>query len=153
MFLVCDLDGTLADDRGRRHLLYDTAGAPWTGDRRKDALAAYHSRAFEDVPRLPLLYVLEDLSTQGWRVELWTARSAAYRELTRRWLDRIRTPGRDPLLLRMRPIGDTADSRDLKTRWAREKGNWPDMVIDDRRKCVDHWRSMGILCLQVEDVI
>ena len=51
----------------------------------------------------------------------------------------------------MRETGESRSTNEVKESWAREPGNWPDLVFDDRNKTSRHWREMGILCAQVAE--
>ena len=144
MFVVFDLDGTLADDLYRRHHVKREPG-----DQRPRNFDAYHEAANMDDPREPLVVLMNLLYFAAHRVEIWTGRDEAYREETRGWLYHRVGPWTIHVNLRMRPTGEySLSANDMKGMWAEEDG-WPDLVFDDRQQCVDWWESKGVLCCQV----
>lgn len=137
MFVVFDLDGTLANIEHRRHHL---DRKDWT---------AFFAACVDDLPNWPVIRSLYSLSEAGHRVEIWSGRSDEVREETRFWLDRHDI--NPDLLIRMRSAGDYTPDVDLKRSWlhALHPDERPDVVFDDRGRVVDMWRSEGIACFQV----
>ena len=140
MFVVFDLDGTLADNAHRLHHIqkkpkdYDAFYAACPGDR----------------PCVPTILTLAAHVRAGHRVEIWTGRSAQVCAETVAWLKQFEVdPG---LLARMRPAGDHQPDTHLKRAWlqdARRTGDGPDLVYDDRDGVVAMWREAGVACFQV----
>ena len=137
MFVVFDLDGTLADCTHREHFLRRPVGQKdWEG---------FHKAAAEDPPKEAIVHTLFGLSDNGHKIEIWTGRDEQYREKTKEWLWRHRI---EYAALIMRPIGDKTEDQILKRQWAEKYGK-PDLVFEDRRRVVDMWRSIVVTCCQV----
>lgn len=138
MFVVFDLDGTLADCEHRLHHI--------KGDEKPTP--AQWDAFFEDCPRdSPIIYtidVLRALVRDEHRVEIWSARSDQVRRQTEEWLRAygVFVP------LRMRRAGDHRDDDKLKAEWLNECG-YPDLVFEDRARVVKMWRAMGVPCFHV----
>lgn len=136
MFVISDLDGTLADVTHRRGLVSG----------RKRDWAAFFRACVDDPPIWPVINVVHALAVGGNDVEIWSGRSDVVRPETERWLANV---GLGALPLRMRQQGDmTADDR-LKERWLYSLLRLPDLVFDDRDKVVAMWRRRGVVCAQV----
>ena len=138
MFVVFDLDGTLADDMHRQHFLLQY---PKDWDRYLDACA-------DDAPIQPVIALAKTLDFAGWRFEVWTGRSERVREETEAWLKRHNL---NPSKVLMRAEGDYRPDSQLKGGWLAETYKKPDIIVDDRNKSVAFWRAQGITCLQVAD--
>lgn len=137
MFIIFDLDGTLADVTHRRPLL-DPPQRNWD---------AFFAACGDDAPIRPIITVARDiLAAGGHRIEIWSGRSDKVRAETEEWLGRY---GLDGVPLRMRPNGDNTPDDQLKEMWLLAEDAAPDMVFDDRDKVVAMWRRHGILCAQV----
>ena len=137
MRIVFDLDGTLSDDRHRRHHV----------EKHPKDFDSYHGLCGEDPTHPHIVSTLLALIFNENQVEVWTGRRDNYRAVTREWLTRALGPIHTSVRLRMVPESETRDTNTVKGEWADE---WkPDMVFDDRQKCVDYWRARGIPCLQV----
>ena len=145
MFVVFDLDGTLSDDRHRRHLLDGT----------DSGYDAYYAACVDDPPILPVIHTMRLLMLSALvRVEIWTGRRGQLRADTVAWLEAHGIPGRT--LVRMRPAGDRSSVVSLKRGWLREacatagsRGGAPDAVYEDRGDLVIMWREEGVICFQV----
>lgn len=139
MFIVFDLDGTLADCRHRVHYVRD-------GNRDWDS---FFAECVNDPPIATTFAALGAHDWAGHQVEIWSARSDVVEVQTRAWLARY---GIDPALLtHMRSAGDTQPDVDLKRKWllALHPDERPDIVYDDRQRVVDMWREEGVTCFQV----
>ncbi|SDE63546.1 hypothetical protein [Kordiimonas lacus] len=137
MFVIFDLDGTLADVDHRRHLV----NGP-----RPDWPSFYRS-CVSDSPKHEVIGALKAHLKAGHRVEIWSGRSDEVRAHTHDWLEEH---GIDPsLLTRMRDARDFTPDHILKRNWLMACDARPDAVYDDRNKVVDMWRAEGIPCFQV----
>ena len=140
MFVVFDLDGTLADDHHRQHHLTD---GPKDWD-------AYHAECGRDPVIAPIAEIFRAMRDAGGhvrenRVEIWTGRSETVRRITRRWLANHFL---DMSMIRMRPEGDHRPAKDLKASWVAEHGK-PDLVFDNSAHMAEWWRSIGVACADV----
>jgi len=137
MFVVFDLDGTLADVEHRRHLV---RGA-------KPDWRSFYRSCVTDAPKPEVIGALKAHQAAGHRVEIWSGRSDEVKLETHDWLE---AQGIDPsLLTRMRDRRDFTPDHDLKRSWLAACDARPDVVYDDRNKVVAMWRAEGIACFQV----
>lgn len=147
MFVVFDLDGTLALNGHRLHHI------------RKEPrdYAAYEAECPRDGVCSVVLRVLDAHLGAGHAVEIWTGRSQAVYGETIAWLG---THGIDSSTLsRMRAVGDSRANIILKREWLYEaktrrfnqivRLGVPDLVYDDDPATVAMWRSEGVACFQV----
>lgn len=142
MFVVFDLDGTLALNE---HRLHHIRGEVRDYD-------AFYAACVRDLPNWPVINTLLVHNKAGHRIEIWSGRSDQVNPETLTWLA---IHGIDvELLKRMRPAGDHQPDVELKRGWlqeARRNGGGPDLVYDDRDSVVKMWRDMGVACFQVAD--
>lgn len=139
MFVVFDLDGTIADITHRVHLVR----------RAKPDWDAFFAACVDDAPNVPVIRALQAHLIAGHKVEIWSARSASVRTETEEWLEsNLIQPH---LLTRMRAVGDNTPDAVLKRHWLTQlhESERPDVVYDDRQRIVDMWRDEGIACFQV----
>ncbi|MEZ0212468.1 MAG: AAA family ATPase [Xanthobacteraceae bacterium] len=139
MFVIFDLDGTLADIEHRVHHVRD-------GKREWDEFFAACS---DDRLHHHVRETLDAHLARGNRVEIWSGRSDVVRAETETWLIANRI---DPdLLTHMRAEGDNTPDVQLKRFWLNQlhDSERPDLVYDDRQRVVDMWRDEGIPCFQV----
>lgn len=136
MFVVFDLDGTLALTEHREHFLTAGPKKDWRG---------FYAACGGDAPCHPLIETARGLILAGEKVEIWTGRSDEVAEQTRHWL---LAQGLYGAPIRMRKAGDHRPDTDLKREWMEEFGR-PDLVFEDRARMVAMWRSHGIVCCQV----
>lgn len=137
MFVIFDLDGTIANIDHRTHFVRG-------GKRDWDSFfrACTHDRG---VP-----HVIETFHAHvaaGHKVRIWSARSDMVRADTENWLSDM---GIDPCYLQhMRAADDNTPDVELKRFWLSQEADRPDLVYDDRQRVVDMWRAEGIPCFQV----
>jgi hypothetical protein len=138
MFVVFDLDGTLADISHRVHFVRGTRKPDWD---------AFFAACADDLPNLHVIETFKAHLDAGHRVRVWSARSDVVRRETEDWLLRH---GIDPCFLQhMRAEGDNTPDAVLKRHWLSLEHRTPDIVYDDRQRVVDMWRSEGVPCFQV----
>jgi hypothetical protein len=135
MFVVFDLDGTLALTEHREHFLKSDP-KDWRG---------FYAACMHDEPCRPIVDTMHALIVAGDTVEIWSGRSAEVEPQTRDWLHKHGLTGTP---LRMRAEGDHQPDTKLKAAWMAERGK-PDLVFEDRASMVEMWRSHGIVCAQV----
>jgi phosphoglycolate phosphatase-like HAD superfamily hydrolase len=133
MFVVFDLDGTLANLDHRLHL---SITKDWRG---------FFAAVGNDKPIVHAILVAQAMWQAGHRVEIWSGRSDECRAETERWLALALVPY-DALL--MRTAGDVRPDDVIKQEFLRGGGQ-PDLIFDDRDRVVAMWRSLGIPCFQV----
>ena len=136
MFVVFDLDGTLANTDHRAHLVDRALGKPdWR---------AFYAACDQDAAHWHIIHVLTALVEGGHRVEIWSGRSDEVRDKTEAWLS---AHGLDAVPIRMRREHDYTPDDVLKHTWLAD--GRPDLIFDDRSKVVAMWRAEGIPCCQV----
>jgi hypothetical protein len=138
MFVVFDLDGTLALNEHRQHFVQRPVGEKdWKG---------FFNACDKDAPYWQVIRMLEILYATGNRVEIWSGRSSEVIEKTKHWLS-IHGIGHIPFKCRLE--GDSTPDHVLKKQWLDESNVKPDVVFDDRDSVVSMWRENGIRCFQV----
>jgi predicted kinase len=130
--IICDLDGTLADNKWRN---------PYDG-----------SRCGEDPVIEPIRNILEVYYRfMDWRIVYLSGRDGEYRVQTEEFLRKNHCP---PGGLFMRTAGDKRKDwiakSELFDNHVRKVYNVK-FVLDDRQQVVDMWRKLGLTCLQVAD--
>lgn len=140
MFVVFDLDGTLALNEHRQHFVDREVGKK---DWKSFFAACDRDSLFWQVARL-----LQVLDATGNRVEIWSGRSSEVIDKTRAWLAEH---GLGHVPFRCRNEGDHTPDHELKNAWLNECAQKPDIVFDDRASVVAMWRKNGIACAQVAD--
>lgn len=136
MFVVFDLDGTLALTEHREHFL----------KREPKDWRRFYGACDADAPCLPLIIVAQTLWNAGHRVEVWSGRSDEVEGKTSAWreLQDIRH-----IPLKQRPAGDHRPDTVLKAEWLDAEPTPPDLVFEDRSSMVAMYRERGIRCCQV----
>lgn len=140
MYVIFDLDGTLADVTHRLHYIRD-GRSDWDG---------FFRACVDDTPINEIIGIYKSLkNVPANRIEIWSGRSDLVREESAHWL--TRHMGFDPIrdILRMRPHKDYTPDDELKESWLLSLPHKPDLVFDDRQKVVQMWRRNGIRCCQV----
>jgi hypothetical protein len=140
MFVVFDLDGTLALNEHRQHFVQRPSGE-------KD-WRSFFAACDKDVLFWQIARILQVLDATGNRVEIWSGRSSEVAEKTAAWLA---THGLSHVKFRCRNAGDHTPDHDLKKQWLEESSVKPDLVFDDRASVVAMWRAEGIPCAQVAE--
>jgi hypothetical protein len=135
MFVVFDLDGTLALTDHRAHFLQQQP-KDWRG---------FYAACDQDQPCQPIIQALLSFDDDGHDVEIWSGRSDEVKDKTRAWLA---VHGLRNIPIRMRAEGDHRPDHVLKAKWL-DEGRAPDLVFEDRASMVAMYRARGIVCCQV----
>ena len=151
MWVIFDLDGTLADISERRKLCD-------LGDGKLDWDKFFESDNIElDKPFTKIITLTNMFKNIGINIAILSGRSKSTKEATQKWLKLNNVPYN---ILKMRPTNRKwkfiPDDK-LKEMWLDDL--WPEperegklfMVFDDRQKVVDMWRKNNITCLQVAE--
>lgn len=137
MIVIFDLDGTIADNEHRRHLVAD-GHTDWD---------TFYENCGQDLPVWSVITIMRLLWAVGDTIVILSGRSDVVRIKTKRWLKRYDVPYH---LLMMRPKGDSTPDEELKKEWLSGYDKTEiRCVFDDRQKVVDMWRAEGLTCLQV----
>jgi len=122
-----DIDGTVSDDRWRRHLMPN-----WD---------AYHAGSGEDLPVNQ--HLIDQHAEAGHRIVFITARPEALKNQTKQWLDK-----NFPNLwydLLMRPQGNGLGSAELKLKLLEDAGYTNvQYAYDDRADVIEMYKNLNI---------
>lgn len=143
MEIIVDIDGTLADNTHRQHLILGTQ-KDWD---------AFFDACPDDAPIFPVVSLVKSLLRDKSHVVIFvTGRPERIREETLAWL-RENVGVDDPILM-MRPDGDRRPDYEIKADLLSELrscGVEPELAIDDRPAVAAMWRSEGLLVLQCDE--
>ena len=142
--IIFDLDGTLADISARRKLATKPNGKmDWDIFLNPDNIKL-------DVPNDPVVKMAQLFADDNFNIVIFSGRSDKTKLTTRSWLTHNHVPFHT---LIMRPhktmnfIPDEVLKKDMLDKHLDINDIF--MVVDDRQKVVDMWRSLGLICLQV----
>ena len=141
-WVICDLDGTLTDDKHRRHFIEGKGKPDWD---------SFNRAARHDTPQQEIIELVRYLDNM-YHIAIFTGRSAEVWDDTVTWLQAHRVPWE---MLVMRDKADYRFNHEVKAEWLKEhiekRGRKVAFVLDDQDATVKWWRSQGIKCLQVAD--
>jgi FMN phosphatase YigB (HAD superfamily) len=143
MWVIFDLDGTLADIEERRTLASKGNGKINWG------IFFDPNNIQLDKPLKKTILLLQSLKAQGYGIAIFSGRGEETRTVTIEWLKQF---GVEFDKLIMRPVQDYTPDDVLKQGWLNAEFPNRDQVLcvfDDRNKVVDMWRREGLLCCQV----
>lgn len=139
-YVLCDIDGTIADTTHRLHYL-EGEKRDWKG---------FFSMMKWDPLRVQTYRILNDLHDKGYKIIFVSARPEDYREVTEWWLkNQVPLPY---MTLIMRKSGDKRDDDVIKAEILQTY--FPDKsvihcVIDDRPRVIRMWKSHGLEVIDV----
>ena len=144
--IIFDLDGTLALIDKRRDLSRKPNG--------KIDFKILHdpSNIYLDEPNMPVVKMTQLFAQDGFNIVIFSGRSDKTKFTTRSWLSNNRVPFHK---LVMRPhktmnfVSDEVLKKDMLDKHLDINDIF--MVVDDRQKVVDMWRSLGLICLQAAE--
>ena len=144
--VIFDLDGTLALIDKRRELARKPNG--------KIDFKILHdpSNIHLDKPNWPVIKIAQLFAEQGFKIVIFSGRSDKTATATLSWLSQSKVPFNK---LVMRPhdtmgfVPDEVLKKDMLDKHLDINDIF--MVVDDRQKVVDMWRSLGLTCLQVAE--
>ncbi len=139
--IVFDVDGTLADNSQRHHLI---AQRPKQWDE-------YFKLCGNDKPIMPVVEILFAFNYAGiFPLMCVSARPLWTKEITLEWFNKYDLPEFNDYYFR--PNNDYREDSIVKQEILgrmRADGYDPFLVFDDRQRVVDMWRANGIVCAQV----
>ena len=144
--IIFDLDGTLAIIDKRRELSRKPNG--------KLDFKILHdpSNIHLDKPNMPVVKMAQLFAEDGFVIVIFSGRSDKTKFTTKSWLSNNRVPFHK---LVMRPhktmnfVPDEVLKKDMLDKHLDINDIF--MVVDDRQKVVDMWRSLGLICVQVAE--
>ena len=142
--VIFDLDGTLAIIDKRRDLARKPNGK-FDWDVFHDA-----SNISLDEPNTPVIKMAQLFAEDGFIIVIFSGRSIKTGHTTRSWLTRNRVPFHK-LVMRPHKTMNFVPDEILKKDMLDKHIDIDDifMVVDDRQKVVDMWRSLGLTVFQV----
>ena len=144
--VIFDLDGTLADITARKELATKSNG--------KLDWVVFHdpSNIKLDVPNEPVVKMAQMFAENGFTNIIFSGRTDKTKYSTRSWLTHNRIPFQK-LVMRDSKINHYTPDDILKKDMLDKYIDINDvfLVVDDRQKVVDMWRSLGLTVFQVAD--
>ena len=144
--VIFDFDGTLADITARKKLATKPNGKlDW--DKFFDPF-----NIKLDVPNEPVVKLAQMFAENGFNIVIFSGRSDKTKFTTRSWLSNNRVPFQK-LIMRDSKISNYTPDDVLKKDMLDKYADINDvfLVVDDRNKVVDMWRSLGLTVFQVAD--
>ena len=144
--IIFDLDGTLALIDKRRELSTKPNGKI-DFDKLHDPSLIKH-----DKPNWPVIKMAQLFAEQGFKIVIFSGRSDKTATATLSWLSQNKVPFNKLVMRPHNTMGFVPDEI-LKKDMLDNHVDISDifMVVDDRQKVVDMWRSLGLICIQVAD--
>ena len=142
--IIFDLDGTLADISVRRKLATKPNGKmDWDIFLDPDNIKL-------DVPNDPVVRMAQLFAVDGFNIFIFSGRSDKTIHTTGSWLNGNKIPFHK-LIMRDTTRHFMPDEK-LKKQFLDKHSNIDDifLVVDDRQKVVDMWRSLGLKVFQVD---
>ncbi len=141
-WILCDIDGTIADTEHREYL------HPPCGSSQAD-YKRFLDKCDMDEPIHGVIRLMETLSLYH-QIAFVTARGISHWDMTVDWLTKhLPFPN---WTLHMRLSGDARHDWQVKFTMYynqfKNAGRHVEIVIDDRKQCVEMWRQLGLICLQ-----
>jgi len=142
--VIFDLDGTLADNSHRKHLV----------EGKKKDFDAFDAACVGDSPHKAVYETLWAFAERGFDIWIFSGRSDEYRTETIEWLAMNCVLG--PVSeIKMRRAGDYTKDDQMKQQWYKAMSQHDKdrllCVFDDRDRVVKMWRSLGVTCFQVAE--
>lgn len=140
-FVLCDIDGTIADCTHRQHLVQGEGKKDWKG---------FFSGMHEDTVVESTYKLLCEYEAKGHQIIFLTARPEDYREMTEEWIGSI--IGIKPITIIMRNSGDTRPDDVVKEQMYNTyfKDKYPvETMIDDRPVVIRMWERIGVPVVDV----
>lgn len=145
MVYIFDIDGTLANCSQRLHFI----------QQEKPDWDSFYKNCVNDKPIAPTIKLLCKLQECGANIVFITGRPCKYMNETIQWL--VKYTGESVKGLYMRKNDDHRPDYIVKKEIyethikpnLKNESVWG--VFEDRKQCVDMWRSLGLTCYQVAD--
>ena len=144
--VIFDLDGTLANIDYRRKLATKPNG-------KLDWGKFFNSTNIKlDEPNLPVIKMAQLFSEQGFNIVILSGRSNKTETATRSWLSKNKVPF-NKLIMRDSETNHFTPDWVLKKNMLDENLDINDvfLVVDDRDRVVELWRSLGLTTFQVAE--
>lgn len=139
-FVLCDIDGTVADCEHRRDFV--------TGE--KKDWKGFFGAMQADKPRREVIEMLKKYADDGHKIIFLTARPEDYRKVTENWIELFvasNLPKGSVLTIIMRNSGDSRPDTEVKQQMLEKyfKDKYPiETMIDDRPSVIRMWKEQGV---------
>lgn len=141
--IISDIDGTIADNNHRLHLILDSDA------RGEKQWTKFFEHGHSDIKINSINKLLIIFKNAGYDIWLFTARPEWTRGQTEHWLKEMGIPYD---VLKMRHDHDYRHDAEVKKDMALGQDlSKVDFVIEDRKSCVQMFRNLGLCCLQCAD--
>ena len=147
--IICDLDGTLCNDDHRKEAIKDIVGAAKWGEKEYNR---YYELMDKDTPFTHISDILHRFEDDH-QIIFMTGRPLRFSDTTRKWFSEHMSLKNKPILL-MRQDNDYRCDTVVKTELYEEmiKPHFDvQFVLEDRKRVVKMWRSLGLKCLEVAE--
>ena len=144
--IIFDLDGTLANIDKRKELATKSNG-------KLDWDVFFDSSNIKlDVPNEPVVKMAQMFAENGFNIVIFSGRTDRTKYSTRSWLTHNRVPFQK-LVMRDSNASHFVPDEILKKDMLDKYADIDDvfLVVDDRNKVVDMWRSLGLTVFQVAE--
>tara|TARA_Y100000310_G_scaffold31362_1_gene29745 strand:- start:564 stop:1025 length:462 start_codon:yes stop_codon:yes gene_type:complete len=144
--VIFDLDGTLADISARRKLAIKMPSGVMDWSVFLDPV-----NIKLDVPNEPVIKMAQLFAEADFNIVIFSGRSDKTKHTTLAWLTRNRVPFHKLVMRDQERIFMPDDQ--FKKQLLDEHADIDDvfLVVDDRQKVVDMWRSLGLTTFQVDE--
>jgi len=142
--VIFDLDGTLANiDERREKAMKPNGKLNWEKFFSEELIK-------KDLPNIPVIKTAKLFHQNGFKIYVLSGRSDKTMKGTTQWLKKYDVPFD---LLKMRGKNDTRPDEIIKKEFIVELAILENifLILDDREKVVEMWRSLGLTCFQVNE--
>jgi hypothetical protein len=142
---IIDLDGTLYDCRERRDKFL--LGPKKNFDK-------FHEAAENDQPNLAVAQLVKAMKFAGFEIVFVSGREERWRPGTERWMKKNLNWKPEDYALFMRKDKDYRKDSEIKGEIfnLHIKDNYEILFcVDDRKQVTQYWRSIGLVCFQVDE--
>lgn len=147
--IICDIDGTLANDDHRKEAVKDIVGNVKWG---KEDYDRYYELMCGDTPFDHIREILHRFENDH-KIIFVTGRPYRYNNITLNWIT-AHTNLKNDVTLLMRREDDYRCDTIIKTETYENfiKPTYDvQFVLEDRKKVVAMWRNIGLFCLEVQE--
>lgn len=137
--VICDLDGTLANDAHRSYLIKTS------NPDRDENWDKYFDLCGHDTPIYEVCNLVRRLNSY-YDIHIFSGRSDRVKIQTELWLSKHMVPYDT---IKMRPWDSREQDHIMKIEWANPIRDRVAFILEDRQRVVDAWREAGYTCLQV----
>lgn len=168
-WVICDIDGTLADISHRLHFVkktcydcgnfHDGQNCSAGGVHDKKDWKSFFSEMINDTVRTDIRDIVLDYKEKGYSIIFVSGRPDNYRDETKYWLSNVAfkntkfVEGEDYATILMRRAGDRRPDNETKEDILKTHFELEDIecVMDDRPRCIRVWKEAGLKVIDCGD--